>query len=563
MSLEDLFERASDGPRQSGQLQRRLRLLQVVLPCFHDAVLQYYTSAKKFSGTKAFWTKVLTACLSMELGNWRFDWIDEGHSGLVKLVLERLETVVGLPAQDIADGFQYSPFRRLESIRQKSALSDGIDIELLKPETAKECDELVESLKLLSVVMQDKTKQPLPEDVRVASRPKSTVRIALPEPDVRQNTSVTDLCTTVKKSTARLNLNIEGALLSRQADTSLQMEHFEDCDLVKFCEGFLKNETELQIDGKVCLAVILSHAFLDFCGKPWFPEGWSKDSLYLMQRGESLFLQPFLVTNMHKESKISEAMKTSRADNLLRHGILLMEIFQQNPINGSLDSNGKPISLKDTADQVFKTIEWDICEPVLDTGIDLTNTWISQRAGRIQRWPVGEDCEDKDGHGTHVAHLLLRLAPHAQLHISKICKTRLLKDADVKRIAEAIVHFSTGKGRVDIISMSFGFPKYVTKLNPILSAIRTARTNGVIIFAAAGNEGGNRGVFWPAALHDGGNVIRINSSDGEGSPSGFNPSPERQRAFAPAPDSSGNGEGAVRDMRVAGGNDEVGFCIGA
>lgn len=63
-------------------------------------------------------------------------------------------------------------------------------------------------------------------------------------------------------------------------------------------------------------------------------------------------------------------------------------------------------------------------------------------------------------------------------------------------------------------------------LKPINEAIRKARDNGVIIFAAAGNEGGNAGVFWPASLHETGDVIRINSSDGKGSPSGFNPSPE-------------------------------------
>lgn len=63
-------------------------------------------------------------------------------------------------------------------------------------------------------------------------------------------------------------------------------------------------------------------------------------------------------------------------------------------------------------------------------------------------------------------------------------------------------------------------------LKPINDAIRKARDNGIIIFAAAGNEGGNAGVFWPASLHETGDVIRINSSDGKGSPSSFNPSPE-------------------------------------
>lgn len=182
---------------------------------------------------------------------------------------------------------------------------------------------------------------------------------------------------------------------------------------------------------------------------------------------------------------------------------------------------------------------------ILDTGINMKNTWISQFKGRIQCWPSVTECDDKDGHGTHVAHLLLRLAPHAHLKIAKVSKSRLLRDADIKQIAnvrtklkaryrqkmtdfllQAITYFSTGKGRVDIINMSFGFHKYETKLLPILTAIRAARDKGVVIFAAAGNDGGNKRVFWPAALHDGGNLIRVNSSDGNGSPSGFNPDPE-------------------------------------
>ncbi len=92
---------------------------------------------------------------------------------------------------------------------------------------------------------------------------------------------------------------------------------------------------------------------------------------------------------------------------------------------------------------------------------------------------------------------------------------------------QAISHFSRpGEDHVDILTLSFGFPRYDDVLEPIKNAIRNARNHGVIIFAAAGNEGGNAGVFWPASLHETGDVIRINTSDGKGSPSSFNPSPE-------------------------------------
>jgi hypothetical protein len=73
---------------------------------------------------------------------------------------------------------------------------------------------------------------------------------------------------------------------------------------------------------------------------------------------------------------------------------------------------------------------------VLDTGIDLLNPWIQQKIGRIQCWPNETACKDTDGHGTQVAYLLLRLAPHTQLRIAKVASSQLLKDADINDIAK-------------------------------------------------------------------------------------------------------------------------------
>jgi Subtilase family len=73
---------------------------------------------------------------------------------------------------------------------------------------------------------------------------------------------------------------------------------------------------------------------------------------------------------------------------------------------------------------------------ILDTGIDLKNSWISSKAGRIHCWPSEDLCKDTDGHGTQVAHLILRLAPLVQLHIAKVSQSQLLQDADIKKIAE-------------------------------------------------------------------------------------------------------------------------------
>lgn len=65
---------------------------------------------------------------------------------------------------------------------------------------------------------------------------------------------------------------------------------------------------------------------------------------------------------------------------------------------------------------------------VLDTGVDTTHIFIkaAMKSGRIQSLKnfVKDDptCEDSFGHGTHVAALLLKVAPDAQLHVLKVAK---------------------------------------------------------------------------------------------------------------------------------------------
>lgn len=73
---------------------------------------------------------------------------------------------------------------------------------------------------------------------------------------------------------------------------------------------------------------------------------------------------------------------------------------------------------------------------VLDTGINMEMPYISARRGRIKCWPSSSACRDEDGHGTHVAYLLLRLAPHARILVSKVSKSNLLVDADIQTIAD-------------------------------------------------------------------------------------------------------------------------------
>ena len=80
---------------------------------------------------------------------------------------------------------------------------------------------------------------------------------------------------------------------------------------------------------------------------------------------------------------------------------------------------------------------------VLDTGVDLTNSWMASKRGRIRCWPEKTDCHDNDGHGTHVAHLLLRLTKNTQLHVCKIAESTYIKHADIQKTADVSMKHAT------------------------------------------------------------------------------------------------------------------------
>lgn len=75
----------------------------------------------------------------------------------------------------------------------------------------------------------------------------------------------------------------------------------------------------------------------------------------------------------------------------------------------------------------------------------------------------------------------------------------------------------------DIICMPFGFSELTSNLDCIQRAISHAHHKQVILMAAAANHGGLDDVAYPANQSE---VICINSTDGEGNKSHFNPSPE-------------------------------------
>jgi subtilisin len=155
---------------------------------------------------------------------------------------------------------------------------------------------------------------------------------------------------------------------------------------------------------------------------------------------------------------------------------------------------------------------------VLDTGantghIDLVNNVeqckdFSQRKSNL----VNDFCNDKNGHGTHVAGTVLAdggsdgqgiygVAPEAKLWAYKVLNDRGSGYSD--DIAAAIQHAadqSESLGVKVVISMSLGSS---SKSSLIADAVTYAYNKGVLVVAAAGNSGPNANTIgYPGALVD-------------------------------------------------------------
>ncbi|KAF4625406.1 hypothetical protein G7Y89_g12760 [Cudoniella acicularis] len=188
---------------------------------------------------------------------------------------------------------------------------------------------------------------------------------------------------------------------------------------------------------------------------------------------------------------------------------------------------------------------------ILDTGIDLPDhaSWIHEDQIRDQKsWlshgdefdqNLARGDQDLDGHGTHGAALLAKVAPDAEIYVARVFKDRneskvsIMAEVIHQRIADVnipvlecwraslntlqAIKYAVEEWGVDIISMSFGFERSVDIID---KAIRFADDRKVIMLAAASNQGGNSTIAWPARLPQ---VICIHATDSFGNRCDFTP----------------------------------------
>ena len=140
---------------------------------------------------------------------------------------------------------------------------------------------------------------------------------------------------------------------------------------------------------------------------------------------------------------------------------------------------------------------------ILDTGIDIDHPDLVVSGGVNVLGPFRtEKYNDDNGHGTHVAGIVAALdndigvigvAPNAELYAVKAFNRKAIGfDSDIIDGIDWAIN-NTTYGRMDVINMSFGGSDNAS----LHQAIQAAYNAGIVMVAAAGNEGDDF-VHYPA-----------------------------------------------------------------
>ena len=81
---------------------------------------------------------------------------------------------------------------------------------------------------------------------------------------------------------------------------------------------------------------------------------------------------------------------------------------------------------------------------ILDSGLKATDSLISGAIAKhriidMRSW-VGHSWDDTYGHGTHIARLFLKVAPHAKLYIAKISDSKEIPENQLPAIGKVFIY---------------------------------------------------------------------------------------------------------------------------
>ncbi|MFW6150315.1 MAG: S8 family serine peptidase [Chloroflexota bacterium] len=118
---------------------------------------------------------------------------------------------------------------------------------------------------------------------------------------------------------------------------------------------------------------------------------------------------------------------------------------------------------------------------VLDTGIDTEAPYLTDRVIREANFSEGATADDTYGHGTHMAGIIIAVAPEARLLNVKVADDR--GNCDPSAVAAGIRWAATNGA--DVINLSLS----TQKSTELEEAVKLATAKGALVVAAAGNGG--------------------------------------------------------------------------
>lgn len=191
------------------------------------------------------------------------------------------------------------------------------------------------------------------------------------------------------------------------------------------------------------------------------------------------------------------------------------DLAQNGSVNYGIKMIGAQSEWKETKGKGIKVA-------ILDTGIDFNHPDIRDnvKGGINLTTNNSNDYMDRQGHGTHCAGIVaatlngsnvVGVAPEAELYAVKVLSDK--GEGSLEWIVKGIEWCINNK--IHVVSMSLGSKEGHPMMQEV---IRRAHNNGIVIVAAAGNDGkGNNTVEYPASYSETIAVAAVDLSKGRGS----------------------------------------------
>ena len=204
-------------------------------------------------------------------------------------------------------------------------------------------------------------------------------------------------------------------------------------------------------------------------------------------------LQPTIVHALATPEQIREI---ARDPNVVRvHTVEDVQAFQDITIMPLGHMEGSEVISREEARKLVNADEShriatgrNVRVAVLDTGVRSTNPLLEGKI--INKIQVAEgNLEDSLGHGTHVAGIILNIAPDAQ-----IINTKVLNDEGSGDFSTIMIGIEKAvDAGAQIINMSLGgYPDVCLDNHPFSNLMRTLSNRGIIFCCAAGNVPNNQ-----------------------------------------------------------------------